>query len=180
MQENVTPLRKRLAPAVPLTLNLEDDDGGKFSRSFKLCFDFGAGVAIRDKTGLNLRDFAIWKESERPDVLSVMLWAAILRHQPEYDSEEGLEVIESYLDDGNFDQVSEALWQAYLKYVSKEKREFLTKMREKVEQNLRRGEAASPLAQSGSEAEKESDSPTTTSGQSAVTTSASPTTTSTA
>lgn len=178
MQE-VSQLRKRLAPAVPITLELLDDNGDKFSRSFKLCFDFAAGVAIEQKTGLNLRDFKILTEMDKPTAMSVVFWAALLRHQPEYDSDEGLEIIRSYMDESNSEQISEALWQTYLAYQSKAKRDFLLKMRQQAEEKLKRGESASPLPQSAA-AKETNPSPGMTSAPSVALTSDSPTTSSAA
>jgi hypothetical protein len=177
--QDVSQLRKRLAPATPITLEMTDDNGDKFSRSLKLCFDFAAGVAIEEKTGLNLRDFKILTEMEKPTAMSVVFWAALLRHQPEYDSEDGLEVVRSYMDESNYELIAEALWHAYLAYQSKAKREFLAKMRQQAEERIQRGETASPLPESAAGRET-SPSPGTTSGPSAASTSGSPTTSSAA
>lgn len=178
MQE-VSQLRKRLAPSTPITLEMVDDNGDKFSRSLKLCFDFAAGVAIEEKTGLNLRDFKILTEMEKPTAMSVVFWAALLRHQPEYDSEEGLEAVRSYMDESNYDLIVEAVWNAYLLYQSKAKREFLAKMRQQADEKLKRGETASPLAESATGRETNA-SPGATCAPSAASTSDSPTTSSAA
>jgi len=134
MAESV--MRKRIAPSLPLRLELEDADGTKFVRNFKLSFTLNTLARIQEKTGVKVLGIGIWAEIS-PQLMGAMLWAALLPHSPEYDTrdengeptDEGLEVIRSYVDMSNLDQVGEALWESYLLSVPKEKAEFLRKAR---------------------------------------------------
>lgn len=123
MQNNPA-LRRRIAPAVPLSLEMVNDDGTKFGVSLKLSFDFNATSALEEKTGLPLV-LSIWENINSPKIFSAMVWSACLTHQPDYDSEEGLEVIRSYMDGSNVVLVRDALWKAYLLYLPPEVREEL-------------------------------------------------------
>jgi hypothetical protein len=174
MPQKVTPIKRRIAPSVPLKLDLEDDSGAKFSREFRLSFDLNAAARIQlrmarrireeideeveeeidgkkvkkmvtrmvthDVPGPNLGDPAIWSRIVREPVCKgVVFWASVLAHHPEYDSDEGFECIQSYLDDDNEDVVIEALWDAHIFYVSKAKREYMIQWKANAEK--RRQEA---------------------------------------
>lgn len=153
-------LRRRIAPSTPLTLELEDDSGGKFVKTFRLCFDFNAGAEILDRTGLSLLNGSIWQHIDKPTVFSVMFYAAILANHPEYrtvdekgePTDEGLEVIRSYMQEANAEPITEALWKAYLAFLPKEKRELMEKLRMKAEGKG----STSPLAAATPEATPES------------------------
>ncbi len=122
-------LRKWLAPCVPYTVVLEDADG-KHEHKFKLAFDFNAFAVIEKHLGINLlAEFApIFNISASS--ISVFFWAAALAYQPEYgnvsscpkcgteiktngDSTEGLEVIRSYFNAGNFEPAALAVQEAF-------------------------------------------------------------------
>lgn len=144
-----TALRKRLAPAAPLTLELADADGGKFVVSFRLCFDFNAAAEIKEKTGLSILNFAaFWSQIDDPRVLSVTFWAAALAHSPEYrtrdeqgkPTDEGLEVIRSYMTDDNAEPIADVLWAAYLLSLSKEKRQAVEAARERAKKRQEAGD----------------------------------------
>lgn len=137
-------LRRRIAPSVPLRLELKEDDGKSFIREFRLCFDFNAAARIKEKTGVSVLNFVeAWSQIIDPRLVSTMFWAAILANNPEYNTfgedgkptDEGLEVIRSYMDDANSEQILEALWSAYLLSLSKEKREAVQKIRKDAEAN---------------------------------------------
>lgn len=121
MAEKVTPLRRRIAPAVTLKLELSDDSGDVLIRNFRLSLDFNAACLIQEKTGKSLLDGATW-EDVSPVTLSTMFYAAILANQPEYDTrdlqgdptDEGLEVIRSYMDAGNAKQIQEGIFDAFI------------------------------------------------------------------
>jgi hypothetical protein len=53
----------------------------------------------------------------------------LLAHQPEYATPEGLEIVGSYMDESNQAAIIEALENAYLLYLPKEKREWVEEMR---------------------------------------------------
>jgi hypothetical protein len=143
----VSALRKRIAPSVALALNLETDSGGKMSRTFRLCLDFNAISEIEERTvsprnpqGISLLRGDIWGKLSA-STLRVMLWASVLAHHPEFDTydeegkrtDDGLEVIGSYMDAGNTEAIAEALWHAYLASNSEEKRKILEQARLKIE-----------------------------------------------
>ena len=130
-----TALKRRIAPSVPLKLQLDDDGGTNFVREFRLSFDFNAAALIEEKTGLNLLTAEVWTSGLSSRSLSVMFWAAVLANHPEYafpdehgePTDEGLEIIRSYMDVGNTDAIHGALWDAYFISLPKEKREALEK-----------------------------------------------------
>lgn len=149
MSNPSTALRRHIAPSVPLSLDLTDDAGGKLLRRFRLAFDFNAAAEIKTRIGLKLLDGSIWQHIDDPVVFSVMFYAAVLAHQPEYrtrddagePTDEGLEVIRSYMQESNAEVITEALWQAYLAWLPKEKRELMERLRAKAE-----GKSADPLS----------------------------------
>ena len=147
-----TALKRRIAPSVPLKLQLDDDGGANFVREFRLSFDFNAAALIEEKTGLNLLTAEVWTSGLSSRSLSVMLWAAVLANHPEYafsddkgePTEEGLEIIRSYMDVGNTDLIHDALWDAYFISLPKDKRETLERARAELIAAQKAGR--SPLA----------------------------------
>lgn len=133
-------LRKRLCPSVPLKLELQDDSGTKFIRNFRLAFDFNAVRAIEEETGFSLMRGEVWQH-QTAKVLTAMLWAATLAHQGQYDTRDknglrtpdGLEVIGSYMTEENSEEIGEALWLAYLNYLSPAKRKIVVEARAEIE-----------------------------------------------
>jgi hypothetical protein len=148
-------LRRRIAPFTKLSLALAEPGNSQVAIELKLAFNMNAGAAIQEQTGLMLTDLSIWKHIAEPKVLRAMLWAAVLAHQPEYDCEEGLYTIGSFIQEDNAEQIIEALDQTYLAYLPKAKREWLEKL--KAEADRKSGESS---------AEKNAPTPAT-SGQSA-------------
>jgi hypothetical protein len=144
MEGKTTALRRRIAPSFPLELLLENDgSGGKTRLEFRLCFDMNAAAAIQEKAGLLLTDVGIWKHVGEPIALGVMFWASLFANHPEYRSDEGLEIARSYLQENNAAQIVDVMWEAYLAFVPKEKREMLVERRKRAE----RGEKTEdPLA----------------------------------
>jgi hypothetical protein len=144
MPQKVTPIKRRVAPSVPLKLDLEDDSGAKFSKEFRLSFDFNAAALIQEKTSLKLTEFSSWRHIDEPIFQSVMFWAAVLAQSPEYEGDEGLSVLRSYMDEKNSEAIVEALWQAYLLYLPKEKREFVVKLKADAEKERDAGRPTIP------------------------------------
>jgi hypothetical protein len=138
--QDATPIKRRIAPSVPLKLELADDNGATFVRNFRLSFDFNALARIEEKTGLRMLGIGVWTQLSAK-VVGAMLWAAILANHPEYDTREadgertddGLEAISSYVDLSNAEQVTSALWEAYLRNLPKEKSEALRKAKAEME-----------------------------------------------
>jgi len=64
--------------------------------------------------------------------LSLIFWASILACHPEYDSEEGLACIRSYMDRGNQDKVFEALYEAHALALPEDERKAVMEAKEKA------------------------------------------------
>jgi hypothetical protein len=139
MDEKKAALKRRIAPSTALVLDLDDENGAKFSRSFRLCFDFNAAALIQEHTGQMLTNAAVWKYIDQPIFQSIMFWAAVLANHPEYAGEEGLAVLRSYMDERTADPIKEALWKAYLAYLPAKKREFMEKIKTDAEAALQEG-----------------------------------------
>lgn len=127
MPEQEKALRRRIAPAVPLKLELEDDSGATFVRNFRLSFDFNAVTLVEETTGFSLLSGAIWKRITAKN-LSLLFYAAILANHPEFDTDDGLgnkttvglEVVRSYMDGSNMAQITEAVSEAYTRSLAPE------------------------------------------------------------
>lgn len=124
-------LKRRIVPSFPLALNLTDDDGTKQTLNFRLSFDYNAFALIQDRTGLEMATGDVWRNL-RGSVLSVVFWAALLAHHQEYRGDEGLEVIRSYMDAGNTDQITEAILDAYIASLPEEKQAPIRELKERA------------------------------------------------
>jgi len=116
--------RKRVAPSVPLKLDLAEEGGGQLHLDLELVFDFNAVAAIETATGMNVFSGDIWKNLSGTH-LSVLFWAALLGRQPGLGGTEGLEIVRSYIDVGNSTQITWALYESFLIFLSPEARERL-------------------------------------------------------
>jgi hypothetical protein len=133
MAGKVTPLRRRIAPSVPLNLTIVNEDGSTFAVSLQVRFDFNVLARIEEKTGLKmLSGMDMWAKLSA-SVLSIMLWSAAIPSNPDYDSPEGLEAIRSYLNKETADQAANALWEAYLLFLPKKEADLVREMKEKSE-----------------------------------------------
>jgi hypothetical protein len=173
-----TALKRRIAPSVPLTLELDDDNGSKMVRNFRLSFDANAAAEVEERTGFNMLRGEIWEKLSFKG-LSVMFWASVLANHPEYDTEDqhgnrtddGLRVIRSYMGIGNTAQISEVVEKAFLASLPKHKREAIEAER------IRREKEKAPFvaaAAGGTETPPAAAQPGSNSGPSPDTTSASP------
>lgn len=140
-------MRRRIAPSHDMSLDLVDDDGTKFTIKFRLSFDMNVIVLIEEMTGLGVANGEIWdylseqlsrgKDGPKREyrvhpsvsmVVSTMLWAAAQPHHgADYDSEEGLRVIRSYMDFNNFAFIAFELEKAFVASIPKEKRDAMKK-----------------------------------------------------
>jgi len=159
-----TALRRRIAPAIQVTLELQDEGGSPYKASFQVSYDFNAAAAIQEHTvskahpeGLKLTDASVWSHASEPIFFSVMFWAGIIARHPEYNSDEGLEVIRSYMDERNSDLIIGACWDAYLLGLTPEKRKFMEKLKDDAEKKLR-GETVDPTSPAAKEATPEKNS----------------------
>lgn len=122
----VTGLRRRIAPSVALKLDLKDDSGENFTRNLRLSFDCNAMAMVQEETGWSMMSGQIWDHLDEK-TLSIMLHAAVLALQPEYGVENGLEVLRSYMDFSNAEQIAEALNEAFLIQLPAEKADEIRK-----------------------------------------------------
>lgn len=140
-----TPLRRRIAPSVQLTLHEEQ---------FTLCLDGDALCALESRipslNTLNLGGLEIFRQMTAR-VLVTALWAALLRHHPEYDTvdaktglptSDGLNAIGSLVDSGNMQDVVKGLEQAYLATLPQERAEEIRKLAEKGKELAEEPEAS--------------------------------------
>ncbi|HZP31881.1 MAG TPA: hypothetical protein VFB23_00865 [Candidatus Acidoferrales bacterium] len=109
-------LKRRVVPSHFLRLDGSSELGVP-SLQLRLSFDFNAIALIEERTGLFViggGDRSVWNHLNSARVLSVMLWATCLAHNPDLESDAGLEAIRSYMSPGNVQQISEALDEAFL------------------------------------------------------------------
>jgi hypothetical protein len=124
-------LRRRIVSSLPLDLKLQDDNGSVQTLSFRLSFDFNAIALIEEQTGFQVLTGEIWRNLNAKN-LSIMFWAAILANSPQYQGEDGLEIVRSYMDAGNSDQIAEAILDAYILSLPPEKRQMMKELKEKA------------------------------------------------
>lgn len=144
-------MKRRIVRALPFTL----DVAGVGKLEFQLSYDFNAAAALQEKTtckahpaGIKLQELATWKFVNEPIVISALFWAGVILRHPEYNSDEGLEIIRSYIDEGQqLDAVIKACWDAYLLNVPKEKREFMEELKKQAEAGLAAPNGQTPATQ---------------------------------
>jgi hypothetical protein len=107
-----TPLRKRLTPSVPYTIEFNDEKGG-YVEKVQLAFDLNAIAAIEEATGVNILNNWLYIYKLDATNFSLFFWAALLPYQPKYNSKEGLEAVRSYFDLSNWEPAGEKVWEAY-------------------------------------------------------------------
>jgi hypothetical protein len=159
--------RRRLGPPLSVSIGPEDD-----RLELKLCFDFNAIALIEERTGLGVLSGEAWRllnpdpklppvKGSQAKMLVVMLWAASLAYQPEYDGEEGLAALSSYLDAANAPTISATLAEAFIASLPKDRQEQLRSEKSAEDQE------ALPLdAASVTDGSKSGPSPDTTSDSS--------------
>ena len=147
MVGEMTPLRRRIVRALPFTLDL--GDFGKFE--FQLSYDFNSASALQENTvskqnpaGIKLPDLEAWSHISEPVFVTALFWAGIINRHPEYNSEEGLKTIRSYVDEGNSDLIVQACWNAYLLNLPKAKRDFMEDLKKKAEAGIKAANPPSP------------------------------------
>jgi hypothetical protein len=124
MAEKRIALRPRIAPSVELTLELDDEISGSFTRKFRLSFDAEAIARVENLTGVSFLNGDIFRQPSVPN-LGILFWAAVLAHSPEYESYEGLAVILSYMDAGNISEITLALFEAFIVRLPPEKQKII-------------------------------------------------------
>lgn len=142
-----TPLRKWLAPSVPYTVVLRDEQG-EFRHDFKLCFDLNALALIESTLRVNLLANFAAVFNVTATAVSVYFWAAAQAYQPEYAGEEGLDVIRSFFNAGNFEPAAEAVQAAFKLSLNDEQRARVEAALESARKLI---EAGTPTPVKGSE-----------------------------
>ena len=142
-----TALQKRKVPAHNVTIEVP----GVGSLEFQLTYDFNAAAALQEKTvskafpmGIKLPEIEAWSHIGEPIFLSVLFWAGIIGRHPDYNNDDGLEIIRSYMDEGNSEVIAQGCWDAYLLNLPQKKREFMEELKRQAEAGIRKkSEAAS-------------------------------------
>jgi hypothetical protein len=135
--------RRRVSPAVPYILEVEDD-AGKQSISFQLAYDFNAFALVEEKLGKSMLT-QIGELLNNPSVtnVSVLLWAALqLNHEEDFGGDQGLRAVRNLLTIETAREALEKCSEAFVKQLSKEKREQL----KRAQEAKARGEQEVPLA----------------------------------
>jgi hypothetical protein len=124
-----TAIYRRIAPSVPLSLTFKDETGEK-TLHFRLAFDFNTAAAIEDKTGKNILRGELLEDLTAKN-LSAAFWAMLLLNHPEYDSDEGLLAVRTYVTIANSGEIANAV-----------KRAFILTLAEETQKAIREAEAA--------------------------------------
>jgi hypothetical protein len=119
-----TALQRRIAPAVPLALELDEDGGGTRRLDLRLVFDFNAVALVEETLHVNLLAGDV-VEHLTGTALSVMFWAALQARQPEYEGAEGLAVVRSWMDLGNAPAISLAVVNAVVRSLPAEQQQAI-------------------------------------------------------
>lgn len=144
-------LRSRITPSFPLQLLVKNSDGSSFELSFKLCFDANALGIVEEQTGLNMLEGAAFR-GLNVSRLRLLLYAAINRyHGKDYAGAEGLEALGSYLDLENIETVQEAITEAFLISLKKEKADEIRKRIAQAMGEAKGEQNADPLDQTKTE-----------------------------
>jgi len=145
-----SPFRRRVSTPVSFLLNWEDEDGSKVSQSFQLCYDFNSLALVEEALGKSML-MDIGEILDNPSVknVSVLLWAAVQEHNPEYEGKDGLREIRYNLTVGTAKEALAACSEAFIKQLPAEQ---VAKLRE-IQAARTAGEQALPLAMSPAPAE---------------------------
>jgi hypothetical protein len=148
-----TAIKKRIAPSVPLDLEIEGADGSIISYKWKVRINYNV---LADAQEVSKHNFmggnGILDWVDDPSRIRALLWAALLPEQPELREE--MLTIGEYLDGSNRSQVLEALFNAFSLYLHKDKRPEFDKASAAILSVVRTGKlpkemeaASSPLAE---------------------------------
>lgn len=89
-----TAVRQRITPSVPFILKVKDANKDAFEQSFQVAFDFNALCLVEKHLGINaLTQFGKLLEEPSASAIVVLLWAGIQKNHPDFDGDEGLEVL---------------------------------------------------------------------------------------
>lgn len=174
-------LKRRKMPSTPLTMEVEDGDGSKFTVNWQLAINYNVLADAQEKCAYNFMGgpFDWVDDSNR---IRALLWASLLPYQPDLRDE--LLTVGEYLDGTNRLPVIEALFGAFSRYLHPSKRKGFDEGAGVLLNFMKTGEvpkgsSADPLADAGTE-KSASPSPGQNSEPSPATTSDSQTTSSAA
>lgn len=107
-------------PSVPVQVEIPLQEGGKRVLSFRLTFDFNAMALAEDKLGVSMLTLnpKVWQDMSTKTA-SILLWAGIqggapTQEQEDYEGDEGLGTLRSFLCSANVGPVVEAVNEAYI------------------------------------------------------------------
>lgn len=106
------PVRKFVGKGVPFILAVETAEGSA-NLSFRLLFDFNALALVEELTGYSLMTGAIFSHLN-VTISSILFWAAIQAHNPEYSGPVGLEAVRSMLNLKNSSDAQAAVQEAFI------------------------------------------------------------------
>lgn len=136
-----SPLRRRIAPSVPFTLNVENDGGDKFSLSFRLAYDLNALSLAEEyltkQLGHEVNIFAeIAKCLDVPSIrtTTVLFWAAVGLLNPDYRGEDGLEALRSCVTIKDLKDVAAACAEAFILQLPSEQAEKIRARKKAIEE----------------------------------------------
>jgi hypothetical protein len=142
MSSNKTPLRRRVTPSVPFTLQVEDAGGEKFTIGFQLAFDMNAFALVEEEIGLSmLTDIGEIFDNPTVKTITALLWAGIQEHHSEFEGKNGLRAVRNLVTFGQAKAVLTACVEAFLTQLPKEQADRLRERKRKIEA----GENLDPL-----------------------------------
>ncbi len=106
-------LRRRITPSVPFSTSVENADGGKFELNLRLSFNFNAMALVEEKTGMSMLTGEVFQHPSAKNT-TVLLWAALLENHPEYEGDEGLDAVGTYLNLTNAKDALAAIQAAFV------------------------------------------------------------------
>ncbi len=141
-----SPLRRRISPSTPFILEYTNFDGSKVSESFKLSYNFKSMSLVEEQLGISMLT-SVGEIIDNPTArnASVLLWGAVQEYQPEYSTEEGLEVICQNLTVATVRKAMSACFDAYVLQLPEEQQERVRKIKAAREAGE---EVAAPLVES--------------------------------
>ena len=142
-----SPLRRRITPSVPFHLKVEDADGGSFTLSFKVSYDFNAMALVEEVTGMSMITGDVFDNPSCSNI-SALLWAGIQENHPDYAGQKGLQAIRSCLNIATATEALKAINEAFLLALPKEQADLI-RQRAQEKAAGKSGEASSPLVTPG-------------------------------
>ncbi len=128
-------LRRRISPSVPFTLTFKDETGD-VSQSYRLAYNFVSMSLIEERLSTPghpvsmLTDAGEVFDMFTVKATAVVLWAALQEYQPEYEGQDGLEVVAQNLTVATAMGARNACFEAYISQLPEDQQEKVRKARE--------------------------------------------------